>query len=302
MLEDRHKTTFVTEWGSYQYTVIPFGLKNAPVMFSRVVVVTFKEFIHKFLELYLDNWMIFSLLQCHISLNLNKCIFLAPFKILLGHIVCKKGLLVDPTKITVIMELASPTSVRHIRTTLGHTCYYRKFIKGYAEITTPMEKLLKKEVNLLWNEDSQKGLDTLKHRVFTAPILVSLDWDKEFHLHVYASSIALGAMLSQIGEGTIDHSNVFTSRKLSVFEKKYTTTEREGPSMVYALHKFKHYLLGSHFKMYTNHSALKYLVNKPILGGIICRWMLLFQEYDFEVILKLGNLNARPDHLSWILT
>jgi hypothetical protein len=72
--------------------------------------------------------------------------------------------------------------------------------------------------------------------------------------------------------------------------------------MVYALHKIMHYLLGSHFKMYTNHFSLKYLVNKPVLGGRICRWLLLFQEYDFEVIVKPGKLNARHDHLSHILT
>ena len=68
--------------------------------------------------------------------------------------------------------------------------------------------------------------------------------------------------------------------------------------MVYALQKYRHYLLGSHFKMFTDHLALKYLVNKPVLGGNICRWLLLFQEYDFEVIVKPGRLNAGPDHLS----
>ena len=72
--------------------------------------------------------------------------------------------------------------------------------------------------------------------------------------------------------------------------------------MVYALQKYRHYLLGGHFKMYTDHSALKYLVNKPVLGGRICRWLLLFQEYDFEVVVKPGCLNAGPDHLSRIGT
>jgi len=81
-------------------------------------------------------------------------------------------------------------------------------------------------------------------------------------------------------------------------EKNYSTTEREGLVMVYVLQKYPHYFLGGHFKIYTNHSTLKYLVNKPVLGGCICRWLLLFQEYDFEVIIKLGHLNAGLDHLS----
>jgi hypothetical protein len=136
MQEDKYKTTFATEWGSYQYTMIPFGLKNASAIFSRVVVVTFKEFIHKFLEVYLDDCTMFSLLkdhievlrimldrcrECHISLNLNKCISCAPFGIFLGHVVCKHGLLVDPTKIAVILDLQPPTSFIQLRETLGHT-------------------------------------------------------------------------------------------------------------------------------------------------------------------------------------
>jgi hypothetical protein len=102
--EDRHKTTFATEWGSYQYTVMSFKLKNAPAIFSRVVVEAFKEFLHKFLKAYFDDWIVFSLLQnhieclrlmldkcrqCQISLNLKKCIFFSPFGVFLGHIVCK---------------------------------------------------------------------------------------------------------------------------------------------------------------------------------------------------------------------
>jgi hypothetical protein len=110
---------FCIEWGSYQYTVMPFGLKNAPTIFSRVVIAAFKEFIHQFLEVYLDNWKIYILLkyhvevlrlmlercrQCQILLNIKKCIFKTSFGILLGHIVCKQGLLVDPANIAVIVN------------------------------------------------------------------------------------------------------------------------------------------------------------------------------------------------------
>ena len=100
----------------------------------------------------------------------------------------------------------------------------------------------------------------------------------------------------------MDHRITFVSRRLSKAEKNYSTTERKGLAMVYALQKYRHYLLGGHFKMYTNHSVLKYLLNKLVLRGIICRWILLFQEYDFEVIVKPRCLNAGPDHLSQIDT
>jgi hypothetical protein len=156
-----YKTTFSIEWRSYQYIVMPFGLKNAPSVFSIVVIAAFKQFIHQFLELYLDDWTVYIMLkyhvevlrlmleicrQCQISLNIKKCIFGTPFGILLGNIVCKKGLVVDPAKIAVIINLQPPKLVRQLRKTLGHTGYYRKFIKGYAQITVPMEKMLKKDI------------------------------------------------------------------------------------------------------------------------------------------------------------
>eukprot|EP00253_Pinus_taeda_P021031 PITA_21031 len=153
-----------------------------------------------------------------------------------------------------------------------------------------------------WNEDYLKSLDVFKGEMVTTPILVFLDWKKEFHVHVDTSCIALGAVLTQADEGELDHPIAFTSRRLSKAEKNYSTTECKGLAMVYVLQKFRHYLLGGHFKMYTNHSTLKYLVNKTVLGGRICRWLLLFQEYDFEVIVKLGQLNATPNHLSCIET
>jgi hypothetical protein len=99
----------------------------------------------------------------------------------------------------------------------------------------------------------------------------------EFHVHINAPGIALGAILAQPGEGNLDHPIYFASRNLSQAKCNYTTTEREGLEMVYALKKFRHYLLGGHFKFFIDHSTLKYLVNKPVLEGRICRWLLLFQ-------------------------
>lgn len=145
-------------------------------------------------------------------------------------------------------------------------------------------------------------MDILKENMVTTPILVFPNWKLPFHVHVDASSIALGVLLAHLGEGGLDHPIAFASMKLSSVECNYTTTKREELAMVYALQKFKHYQLGAHFKMFTHHSTLKYLVNKPILGGKIFRWLLLFQDYDFEIIVKPGKLNPGPDHLSRLET
>jgi hypothetical protein len=95
-------------------------------------------------------------------------------------------------------------------------------------------------------------------------------------VHVDASGVSLRAILAQLGDGAVDHPIYFSRRKLSQVECNYTTIEREGLAMIYALQNFRHYLLGSHFKFFTDHSVLNYLVNKLVLEGIICRWLLLF--------------------------
>jgi hypothetical protein len=125
--EDKNKTTSITEWGSFTYNVIPFGLKNAPAFFSRIVITMFQEFIHKFVEVYMDDWTVYNLLNDHIgilwlifdrccemkiSLKLRKCIFYVSHGNLLGHIVCREGVLVDPSKVAVILSRSPPPSAK----------------------------------------------------------------------------------------------------------------------------------------------------------------------------------------------
>lgn len=233
--------------------VMSFRLMNAPTIFSRVVIAAFKEFIHKFLEVQFNDWTIFGLVKHHvaslclmldtcrkhqITLNLKKFIFCVPYGVLLGHVVCKQGLMVDPAKIAVIVNLEVLKNVKQLHATLGHTGYYRKFIKAYSQIIAPMEKLLKEDVTFFWGEECQKNLDILKNKMVTVPILVFHDWKNEFHVHVDSSCTALGAMMTQPGEGDIDHRVAFVSRKLSKVQKKYSTTEHEGLAMLYVLQKF----------------------------------------------------------------
>jgi len=102
----------------------------------------------------------------------------------------------DPMKIMVMLNLEAPRSVKQLRATLGHTRHYINFIKGYAQITTPMEKLLKKDATFCWNDECKKSMDILKENMVTTLILVFLDRKKEFHVHVDMSCIALGVVLT----------------------------------------------------------------------------------------------------------
>eukprot|EP00253_Pinus_taeda_P022602 PITA_22602 len=153
----RSKTTFVIEWGCFQYIVMPFvfGLVKHHVASLRLMLDTFRRY--------------------HILLNIKKCLFCVPFWILVGHVVWRQGLMVDSIKIAVIINLDAPRNVKQLHTTLVHTRYYRKFIKSYAQITAPMEKLLKKDATFCWNDEFHKSLDVLKEKMVITPILVFPD-------------------------------------------------------------------------------------------------------------------------------
>jgi len=143
---------------------------------------------------------------------------------LLGHVICKEGLLVDPKKIETIVDMLTPTFLRELPATMGHIDYYRLFIEGYTKVVASLEKLLCKVVNYVWTQECQETLDMLKERLVPASILIFPDWTNIFHMHVDASSIALGAVLAQPRENNIDHPVYFSSRKLSYSKNNYTTT------------------------------------------------------------------------------
>jgi hypothetical protein len=157
---------------------------------------------------------------------------------------------------------------------------------------------MKKSEEFWLTIECDKAFDILKQKLNTAPFIVYPNWEIEFHVLVDASGISLGAILSQPEEGNMDHPIYFSRRKLSQSEHNYTTIEREGLVMIYALQNIRHHLLGSHFNLFTHHSLLKYLVNKLVLEGRICRRLLLFQNFSFKVIVKPGRCNVGLNHLS----
>ena len=135
-----------------------FRLKNAPTLFSRIVVKTFQEYIYKTMVVYFDDWTIYSMLKDHckwlrlmlercrqiqLALNIKKCIFVTPIGILLGHIVFKEGIKAYFAKIKIILDLKPPVNSKQVRVLLGHTTYYRKFIRYYSDMTYALEELLR---------------------------------------------------------------------------------------------------------------------------------------------------------------
>ena len=171
-LEDQLKTTFTTEWGTFAFNRMPFGLCNAPGTFQRLMMDIFRDFLRYFLEVFIDDFAVFSRRDQHLGylketfqrcretglkLHPGKCFMGMESGILLGHVVSRKGLEVDTDKVRAILALVAPTCVREIRGFLGCVGYYRRFIEGYAKQATPLTELLKKEEGFVWTERRQRA-------------------------------------------------------------------------------------------------------------------------------------------------
>jgi hypothetical protein len=314
--EDQLKTTFTTDWGTFAYTVMPFGLCNAPATFQRIMTQAFQKYLRKFMEIFLDDFCVFSkkknhfkclgkcMKQCKefgISLNSDKCQFGMPFGRLLGHVVSRTGISTDPDKIRVIVQLPIPTTVSKVRAFLGHASYYRRFIHLFAVICNPLTNLLKKTepgMSPVWTEECTQAFEELKRKLTNTPILIAPRWKEMFHVYVDASNVAIGSVLSQKDAKGCDHPIYYASRQLIPAERNYTVTEREALGMIYSVQKFRHYLLGYPFVFHVDHDALKYMINKPQLSGRIARWVLLLQEFEFTVEVRPGKKHGNADHLS----
>ncbi|GJW97789.1 reverse transcriptase domain-containing protein [Tanacetum coccineum] len=279
---DQEKTTFTCPYGTFAYRRMPFGLCNAPGTFQRCMMAIFHDMIEKTMEVFMDDFSVFGnsfenclsrvdkmLQRCedtNLCLNWEKSHFMVKEGIVLGHKISKKGIEVDKAKIDVIAKLPHPTTVK------GNTPF-------------------------IFSDDCIQAFQTLKKKLTEAPILIAPDWDLPFELMCDASDFAIGAVLGQRHEKHFRPIH-YASKTMNEAESHYTTTEKEMLAVVYAFEKFRSYLILNKSVVYTDHSALKYLFAKKYFKARLLRWVLLLQEFDFNVIDTKGAENLAADHLS----
>ncbi|GJW20557.1 reverse transcriptase domain-containing protein [Tanacetum coccineum] len=281
---DQEKTTFTCPYGTFAYRRMPFGLCNAPGTFQRCMVVIFHDMIEKNMEVFMDDFS-------------EKCHFMVKKGIVLGHKISKSGIEVDKSKVDVIAKLPHPTTVKGIRSFLGHAGFYRRFIQDFSKIARPMTHLLEKETPFIFSKECIEAFETLKMKLTQAPILVAPDWDLPFEIMCDASDFAVGAVLGQRKTKHFQPIH-YASKTMTEAQAHYTTTEKELLAVVYAFEKFRPYLVLSKSIVYTDHSALKYLLAKQDAKPRLLRWILLLQEFDVVIRDKKGAENLAADHLS----
>nr|GEV94631.1 retrovirus-related Pol polyprotein [Tanacetum cinerariifolium] len=243
----------------------------------RCMMAIFHDMIERTMEVFMDDFSVFGnsfstcltnlenmLKRCEdtkLALNWQKSHFMVKEGIVLGHKISKKGIEVDNAKIEVISKLPHPTTVKGIRSFLGHAGFYRRFIKDFSKISQPMTHLLEKNSPFIFSNECIQAFKTLKDKLTEAPILIAPNWDKPFELMCDASDFAVGAVL---GQRINKHFRPihYASKTMNQAETNYTTTEKEMLTVVYAFEKFRSYLIMNKSIVYTDHPALKYLFAK----------------------------------------
>ncbi|GJW38756.1 reverse transcriptase domain-containing protein [Tanacetum coccineum] len=287
--KDQDKTTFTCPYGTFAYRRMPFGLCNAPGTFQRCMMAIFHDMIEETMEVFMDDFSVFGdsfssclshldkmLKRCedtNLVLNWEKCHFMVKEGIVLGHKISKSGIEVDKAKVDVIAKLPHPTTVKGVRSFLGHAGFYRRFIQDFSKIARPMTHLLEKETPFVFSKECIEAFNILKKKLTEAPILVAPDWDLPFEIMCDASDYAVGAVLGQRKTKHFQPIH-YASKTMTDAQAHYTTTEKELLAVVYAFEKFRPYLVLSKTIVYTNHSALKYLLAKQDTKPRLLWWIL----------------------------
>ncbi|KAG8503904.1 hypothetical protein CXB51_001877 [Gossypium anomalum] len=306
---DVPKTAFRTRYGHYEFLVMPFGLTNAPAIFMDLMNRIFRPYLDKFVVVFIDDILIYShdetehaehlrtvlqiLRDNQLYAKFSKSEFWLREVGFLGHIVSGEGIKVDPSKISAIVDWKPPKNVSEVRSFLGLAGYYRRFVKGFSMIATPLTRLLRKDIKFEWTEKCQQSFDKLKTLLTKAPVLVQPEPGKEFVIYSDASMNGLGCVLMQEGKVI-----AYASRQLKPHEKNYPTHDLELAAIIFALKIWRHHLYGERCRIFTDHKSLKYLMTQKELNLRKRRWLELLKDYELVIDYHPGKANVVADALS----
>ncbi|XP_027157539.1 uncharacterized protein LOC113759173 [Coffea eugenioides] len=295
--EDREKTAFITPWGTFCYRVMPFGLKNAGATYQRTMTTLFHDMIHREMEVYVDDIIIKSkraedhlvdlkklferLRKYNLKLNPAKCAFGAPAGKLLGFIVSKKGIEIDPAKIKAIRDMPVPKTQKDVKSFLGKINFIGRFIGQLTATCEPLFKLLRKNVPLYWNEECQQAFDKIKDYLLHPPVLVPPKPGRPLIMYLSVLDGAVGCVLGQHDEsGRKEQAIYYLSKKFTQYEANYSFIEKSCCALAWATQKLRHYLLSHTTYLISRSDPLKYLLEKPMLTGRLAKWQIILSEFD----------------------
>lgn len=267
---EEHKTAFQTHWGHFEFTIMAFGLTRAPNTLQGAMNTTLHPLLRKCVLVFFDDILIYSrTLEEHIVhlqqvlallekdgwlLKMSKCHFAKQEIAYLGHVISAKGISTDPSKIASIQAWARPQDVNQLRSFLGLTGYYRKFVQNYALLAHPLTDLPKKGSLFAWTPAHDAAFEALKTALVTAPVLALPDFHKQFQIHTDASDHGVGAVLIQDG-----HPIAFVSKALGPRTRGLSTYDKEYLAILVVVDQWRSYLQHAEFVIYSDHRSLMHL-------------------------------------------
>ncbi|CAM4520045.1 unnamed protein product [Caretta caretta] len=311
----KERSAFTTHLGLYEFNVLPFGLRNAPATFQRLVdglLAELGEYAVAYLDdvaIFLDSWadhlehlqkVLERIREAGLTVKAKKCQIGLNRVTYLGHQVGQGTISPLQAKVDTIQKWPVPKSKKQVQSFLGLAGYYRRFVPQYSQIAAPLTDLTKKKQPnaVQWTEKCQKAFNKLKATLMSDPVLRAPDFDEPFLVTTDASERGVGAVLMQKGPDQEFHPVVFLSKKLSERESNWSVTEKECYAIVYALEKLRPYVWGRHFHLQTDHAALKWLHTVKETNKKLLQWSLALQDFDFDIQHISGASNKVADALS----
>ena len=311
---------FVTNFGTYKPLRMPFGLKNAPYEFSKMVY-QLLEGCEEYAVPYLDDIAIFSnnfsdhlrqvdivlkrISDAGLTIKPSKCKFAQAQVQYLGHIVGQGRRKPAELKIDAIKNFSPPKSKTEVRAFLGLAGYYSRYIPMFSSIAAPLTDALKgreRKGNIIWTKDCEQAFDRLKDSLCAFPVLYSPNYHKTFIVQTDSSDVGMGVVLSQMSGENEEHPIIYLSKKFSDIEKRYSVSEKECAAIIFAVSKLKCYLDGNFFQIVTDHNPLVWLNTHASSNARLMRWSLILQPFNFELIHRKGKDHQNADGLSRIHT
>nr|GEZ81515.1 putative reverse transcriptase domain-containing protein [Tanacetum cinerariifolium] len=307
--EDILKTAFRTRYGHFEFTVMPFGMTNAPTVFMDLMNRVCKPYLDKFVIVFIDDILIYSrseeeheahlktisdlLKKEKLYAKFSKCEFWLKEVQFLGHMVNREGIHADPSKVESEKNWKTHESPIEIRLFLGLAGYYRRFIENFSKIAKPLTLLTQKNKTYVWDDKQDEAFRILKEKLCNAPVLALPDGPNDYVVYCDASKQGFGCVLMQRGKVI-----AYASRQLKTHENNYTTHDLELGTVVFALKIWRQYLYGMKSVIYTDHKSLQYIFDQKESNMRQRRWIELLSAYECEIKYHPGKANVVADALS----
>ena len=310
-------TTITTQRGLYQFNRLPFGISAAPAIFQRLLEDVLRGLPN--VVNYLDDILIAGatraehndtlsavlerLQRAGLTLKRSKCDFFKSSVVFLGHEISQEGIRPIREKVAAVLDAPSPTTVEELRSFSGAVNFYVKFLPNLSGVMAPLYELLQKGVSWHWGKEQQSAFQKVKEALASTYLLVPYDNRRPLLLAVDASPYGLGAVLAHRFADGSERPIAFASRSLNKAERNYSQLDKEGAALVFGVKKFRNYLLGRHFEIFTDHKPLLGLFDEaravPALASSrLQRWALLLEAYAYTMRFRPGKENANADMLS----